>query len=301
MHVAVCFWGLLRSLSYCYPSIIEHCFEPILRYGHTYDVFVHTYTIKEPYSNFRNQEKPILLNFSHWNLLNPKYIQSIDQHKFDKSQDYQSYATIGDPWENNLHSLKNHIRALNSLNSLRKMILKVIEQEKTIYDGVIFLRPDMRFLEDLPIKILLQFPNTLFLPDFHRSCAGNEYNDRMAMGDVESALSYARRFESAKTYSNSKMLHSETFTFDYLTSNNISVKEIPFRFARIRTDGSVSERDQDLPSAKQQLSKQREHSKSNFMSSWFNGLTLSLWTSDEHNILCHPHSHVEYYGKHLKP
>ena len=107
MHFAVCFWGLLRSLSYTEKSIREFVLDPITRAGHTYDVFIHSYN----FSGVNNAEK--------WRLLNPSYVHIEDQDKFDESiGDYSMFASKGDPWKNNLESLRNYVRALNSLYQL---------------------------------------------------------------------------------------------------------------------------------------------------------------------------------------
>jgi hypothetical protein len=171
-----------------------------------------------------------------------------DQDIFDSSQNYQNYAKKGDPWENDLFSLKNHVRALHSLHQLavavenkqfgpskhvknkekesreKDLIYEISESEKlgyyrskkrllnnentdteytnfntnsteddtdgavtgeiiinrnttTLekskpYDAVIFLRPDVRFISDIPVQLLSLYPDTLFVPDFHRSCRG---------------------------------------------------------------------------------------------------------------------------------
>lgn len=112
--------GILRSLSYTWQSLTEHCLAPIEAAGHTYDILIHTYHFEGEYVNLRNNEKETSLNFTEWQLLQPDYVYVENQDMFDKSQNYSIYTEQGDPWHNNLESLTNHIRALHSLHHLAR-------------------------------------------------------------------------------------------------------------------------------------------------------------------------------------
>jgi hypothetical protein len=165
--------------------------------------------------------------YNHQNILN----HALDQDKFDSTQDYGQFASQGDPWNNNLDSLRNHIRALYSIYQLACAVehihntndssrsvfqvnlegsigennatittntshaenknqivstttwlnLKHISENEshtnydvahTKYDAIIFARPDVDFLSNIPIRLLEVHRDTIFVPDFHRSCRG---------------------------------------------------------------------------------------------------------------------------------
>lgn len=167
-------------------------------------------------------------------------------------------------------ALRNEVRALHSLQHLVLAVQAADAQAQAEpgstslpgrrYDAVIFLRPDVALLHDLPVRLLGLFPrDVLFLPDFHRSCVGGEYNDRFAMGGLGPAMTYGQRFRcstskdvfavcspchrscahalapsAALNYSLGRPLHAEEFLYAYLTARHVRVVEAPIRFRRIR-------------------------------------------------------------------
>ena len=91
-----------------------------------------------------------------------------NQDTFNNNFAFEDYMTKGDPWNSNYTSFKNHIRALHSLHQVTLAIEKA--SHKYHYDGVAFLRPDVEYVNELPIYLLQEHPHTLFVPKFQRDC-----------------------------------------------------------------------------------------------------------------------------------
>ena len=79
MRVALCFWGLTRSLKYTIDSIQSNVLDVLKKNGIQYTIFIHTYNINGSYTNRRSKEYNILLNNDECKLLNPDYIKIDDQ------------------------------------------------------------------------------------------------------------------------------------------------------------------------------------------------------------------------------
>lgn len=243
MHIAICVWGLLRSLSYTISDFQQHILVPLINGGHTFDIIMHTYRFSGEYGNVRNGERHIKLNFSEWKLLQPNYVYVENQDSFDNRVNMEMFMTKGDPWKNRFVSFKNHVRAMNSLMHTILVVEKMNNQylethNRSYFDRVMFVRPDVLFLSDVPYYLLQHFPpRTLFVPDFLRACNSEkdnplqaeqallpnalynditpctqcEFNDRFAMGDVISATVYGKKMFSALLYSTKYLLHAERY------------------------------------------------------------------------------------------
>lgn len=320
MRVAICIWGLLRSLKHTVTSFEKHIIAVLDRFEVSYDIYVHTYNISGSYQSARNHEKSVTLNVSEWQLLKPNYIFVENQEDFDSRINYVLFETQGDPWHNDFSSFRNHMRALNSLYHVTQAVESMHQKEP--YDAVVFLRPDVRFITDLPIQLLynpqIMSAYDMFLPDFHRSCQGNEYNDRMALGKVFSALSYGKKFETAFVYSLSHKLHAEKITFYQLSraqkfNGSVTpptrVAEIPFRFQRIRSSGGIHIRDYEAvtPQEQAKLEKRGEYFVGKgrrtpwivraiyTLAEYMTFGQVYIWNHDDHgNVFCHPHPHLNY-------
>lgn len=247
MRVALCFWGLCRSIHVTLASLEKQIFSVLRNAGIEYDVYVHTYSITRPYTNPRSGEYEVQLRNSAWKYLKPKTALVEDQDEVDTHLNFSAYRSRGNPWGDETsqqelpwHTLDNHLRALWSL----KQVTGLWQTSKESYDWIVYLRPDVRYLTPFDIDWFdILGSKNVGCPDFQQ-IAG--CNDRFAVCRPEVAKVYGNRFDKALEYSRQKPLHSETFLADTMTMAGASFVQLAIRFVRIRTHGQTCPADVDL-------------------------------------------------------
>lgn len=247
MKVAICFWGLTRSLSHTLSSIQSCLFQPLLDAGITYSIFLHTYTLYRPYSNPRAGETEIQLQNTAWQKLQPTNSVIENQDRVDEQLHLEQYRTKGDPWGNEpvgythpFATLNNHIRALWSLHQ----VTTLWESSGETFDTIIYARPDVLYRTPLNVDWIRSLGEKVCLmPSFQ--CI-QECNDRFAIGTPSVMKTVGHRFLGALEYSKRFRLHSEEYLAYTLASHGISARHIQFPFRRIRADGTVASGDRSL-------------------------------------------------------
>jgi hypothetical protein len=240
MRVALCFWGIARSTDWTIESIETNIWKPLEDAGIEYDTFVHTFTLERPYTNSRAGEWNLELKNDIWKMLLPKKYSVEDQDIVDKTLAFQTYRRHGDPWiaegrESYIQysTLDNLIRMLYSL----KKVTSLWKDSAYLYDAVLYLRPDVKFLYPLDVTWFSRVSeNQILVPTFH--CV-DSWNDRFAIGTPRTMIQYGERFKWAYEYSQTHQLHSERFLSDSMKRQGIVPIPIHFPFRRIRADGSV--------------------------------------------------------------
>lgn len=231
--IAICFWGITRSLKYTLPSIKKHILS-ILPENIKYDIYLHTYNFEGTYINPHSHETGIL-DFQEYELLNPKYYIIDNQDEIKKTIDYEIYKTYGNPWKNDKSWSCFENMFLGLYSKLR--VTNLLIEKNQNYDNVIFLRPDVKFLNDFPLTILNNINlDTIYTPSFHKH---GGLNDRFFVSNYKNALIYGKIYEHLLEISKIRNLHSESIQKYYLlTMNNLKNEDLQFYFNRVRCKGN---------------------------------------------------------------
>ena len=237
VRVALCFFGLTRSLKFTLPSIEKFIFGPLKANNIKYDTYLHTYKMKTPYTNPRAGENRIMLDTDEYKMLKPDFHMLEDKDMVSKRLRLEQYRTHGNPWGNEKNaipgdftSLDNHILYLWS----QKQLTEMVKENLGRYTHIIFCRPDVLYHVPLQINWFSFTKDTICIPNF--GLCGN-VNDRFALGQPKQMIIYGSRFDEALAYSKKHPLASEEYLIATLKKYKIKYEHVNFYFTRIRATG----------------------------------------------------------------
>ena len=238
--IAICFFGIVKMHPGIFISIRKKILDVLRKHGLQYHVYLHTYDLKE-ITNKRTGESMVPLDVNAWKNIQPDYWSVTDQSIFDSTVKLDDYLKISDPWpENKGTSLMNHLRALNS----QRMVTHLWNNNKKNYKCVIFLRPDLIYLDPLDMNAVKQVLNMrqnipiVYTPSWGIPLRGG-YNDRLAIGTPKGMWLYGTRFNGARKYSETHPLHSELYLKYVLDNNRVNRKSLEMCATRVRANGWV--------------------------------------------------------------
>jgi hypothetical protein len=234
-RVAIIFFGLTRSLRNIYENLKENIFNELTNNGYEYDIFIHTYSLENPYINPWSGERVDNYDNEAYKILNPKYYIIEKQSEIEKKININSYCSKLGDWkgcantpEMKKYLVRNMVLALHS----KMMITKLFEQHKNEYDYVIITRPDQMLHSKINTKIFSRLKNNNIIIPYEHSYYG--YNDRFCVATPNVAIKYGNALNVLKIYSTLGSIVSEVFMKDYLIALKINVIFSPMKTHLVR-------------------------------------------------------------------
>jgi hypothetical protein len=241
MKIALCFFGITRSLTYTIDSINQNILNIFKINNIKYDIFIHTYKLSH-YINKRTKENFKNVDNNEYKLLNANFIEIDDQDDIKKKINVIQYRTHKDPWNTGYNSVDNFILSAYS----KSRLVDMIEKTKYKYDYILYLRPDCLYIDKFNIDFFKKInDNTICIPNFHLSVKYN-FNDRFCITNMKTYKLYGNIFKSLLDLSKKQCLHSETIIGKIMYNHKINIIRIKFNFARVRMNNIIENKDKFL-------------------------------------------------------
>jgi hypothetical protein len=241
--VAVCFFGLTRSLQFTIDSIRTNVFDVLTAAGVQYTTYLHTHNVTRMF-NPRAYEFNVTFDPTLYRLLRPDaavFEEPIDWTLPSNQDLLAALLKRGDPWgEKGDHiSLRNLVNQLHCLQALTAMWAPHASR----FDAVIYLRSDVWFFNRLDVPQLLEAAAAtshpvIWTPAF---ATYTGLNDRFAFGNVAAMQTYGNRWQRAEEHALTANLHAERFLNRTMTAAGVECRTTGIVFARVRGDGLVME------------------------------------------------------------
>ena len=234
--IALCFWGLTRSLRRTHTNIKEKILKVLENNNFEYTIFMHTFKLDKINAK-RSNENNIDLEFDEYKLLNPDYFEYDKQNEILNKLKVKQYRSKPDHWRTNYQNTDFFILSMYS----KMRVTELVKKSELDFNYVVFLRPDINYLHNFPINLLDKInDNTCLIPNFHLD---KGVNDRFYISNKDNALKFGYSFEHLLDYSKKKILNSEHFCRFILDKYKIKFININFKFQRVRANLKIHPRD----------------------------------------------------------
>lgn len=244
MKVAICFFGLNRSLSITAPSINISVYQQLQKAGIEYDVYAALMFPKSGINNQRSGEVACVPEVDSLTALQTKNLVLVDQDEFDHNTDLVSLGLVetNDAYHDGHASSRNQLRELHSIN----LSYNLAVQSGQHYDAFIFLRPDLYYHE--PFNFLAYLGgNSAVDPSSFITPAWQQWfglNDRMAICGTRAASVYASRLSYVPRFLSmtQEALHAERMLLFVAIDNALHYTQFSNeRASRVRANGEFAE------------------------------------------------------------
>jgi hypothetical protein len=229
--IAICFFGITRSLTHTVSSIELNILAPARKLG---EVIVYShFFLQKDIINPRSGELGEL-DLDEQRLLPSDWLQLEEPDACLSDYDFDQLRSHGDSWQDDFRSLRNLVHQLHSLNAVTKAALA---------DGAdicLFCRPDLTYHDSLlrPLKLAaVTNVATVFLPYWQ---GNGGLNDRFAICVQKEAISaYGQRIQNAHAFCSTMAgpLNSEHLLAYSLSLAGVNICKIGNRASRTRLGG----------------------------------------------------------------
>ena len=231
MKIALCFYGLNRSLQLTYNSIFDKILNQFIMNNIDYDVYFHTFKTEEKLNPWTGAKE---INNEVNNDIVKKYLKPI---KFEIEDDKKIRKNIS---KIKIKKKKENFYISQILRG--HSMQKVIGMINNKYDFIFLIRPDVYFLTYFNINWLNNLgEKNILIPDFHH---WSGINDRFLVGKQDTITKLCTNYKKIFEKDNNYLKCSENFFKQIIKDYSCNIKFIKFYFVRIRSDYSLASPDE---------------------------------------------------------
>lgn len=235
----IIYFGLTRSTKKVYQTHIDNVFNVLKIHNLTYKTFLHTWKTNDNKQNLWLRTLDDQIDYEEYKLLEPDFYKRDNQDEFLNSIDINNYfyKDIWDKFGDNMNGewwyelIRNHLCALES----KKRGVEMLEDEMNKgnkFKFVMFIRPDVRIFNELPLESILNNNHMISIPNNEHN---EGYNDRFAITNYENAVLYGKRInEIIEFRKNYGRIVSEKYVKFIIDKYRIPVNLINFNFVFVR-------------------------------------------------------------------